>query len=135
MENLAEVQPVSLDMSLEGLRSIPKDTKAVEIDEIDAFSPSPPSPVSSDSKIDQLDEIPRATYIVLNSYDIMQLTVTRSAVDVISDVIKVSSRTPKSFSFLNCMYRTLLRLKTGTVINVKSNEVLDFLKVSNCVGK
>ena len=36
------------------------------------------------------DIIPQATYIVLSSDDIMQLTVTRPAVDVLTDISEVS---------------------------------------------
>ena len=63
----------------------------VGLDEVDSQFSSIPSPISSDDKeIGQPEEIPQATYIVLSSYDVMQLTVTRSAVDVITDLSKVS---------------------------------------------
>ena len=51
-----------------------------ELDEVDAavVCPSPQPP-----------KVPQATYVVLSSFDIIQLTVTRSALDVLTDVVKV----------------------------------------------
>ena len=54
------------------------------IDEVDNCAPR--SRVLSVSS----DIIPQATYIILSSDDIMQLTVTRPAVDVLTDISEVS---------------------------------------------
>ena len=66
-----------------------KDQRKVVIDEADDYS-VPRSPLLSECRTDGSDNIPQATYIVLSSHDLMQLTVTRSAVDVLADISMVS---------------------------------------------
>ena len=69
--------------------SFNEDQKAVEYDEVD-FCYVSHSTEGSESKTDVSENIPQATYIVLSSDDIMQLTVTRSALDVLTDISEVS---------------------------------------------
>ena len=65
-----------------------------ELDEVDAgmvcLPPQPP-------------KVPQATYVVLSSFDIIQLTVTRSALDVLADVVKVSIITIHLTLKLSCV--------------------------------
>ena len=58
------------------------------VDDVDGY-PSHRSPLLSECRTDASD-IPQATYIVLSSEDIMQLTVTRAAVDVLSEISVVN---------------------------------------------
>lgn len=63
--------------------NLEEDQKITMTDEIDVCVPG--SRVLSESS----DVIPQATYIVLSSDDVMQLTVTRSALDVLTDISEV----------------------------------------------
>ena len=66
------------------LHSSYEDQKIAMTDDVDDGC-VPGSRVLSESS----DVIPQATYIVLSSEDVMQLTVTRSALDVLTDISEV----------------------------------------------
>ena len=61
--------------------------RIIEIDEVDSGQPvdAPQSPVVSEGA----HNIPQATYVVLSSFDIIELTVTPAAVGVLTDVVQV----------------------------------------------
>jgi hypothetical protein len=92
IENSEGVEPSPSDRSIRDADvaagfSLRENNAATVIDEVDsAFR----SPILSECTTEASENIPQATYVVLSSDDIMQLNVSRSALDVLTDISAVS---------------------------------------------